>query len=143
MLNQEPVNGYLGGDMVCGIGADVVEILRIKKSALRFGRRFFERVFTDNEIKYCQSKKRGYEHLAARFAAKEAVLKALGVGWPMIPLKHVEVVNDPSTGSPEIRLYGKAKYLAASLQAHTIFISLSHSEHFATAFAVATKKVGY
>ena len=129
--------------MVCGIGVDIVEILRMKKSVLRFGRRFFERVFTDNEIKYCQSKKRSYEHLSARFAAKEAVLKSLGVGWPMIPLKHIEVVTDPSTGAPEIQLYGKAKYLAASLQAHTIFISLSHSEHFATAFAVAVRKIGY
>ncbi|MBU1753338.1 holo-ACP synthase [bacterium] len=129
--------------MVCGIGADVVEILRIKKSFLRFGRRFLERIFTENEIKYCQSKKRSYEHLAARFAAKEAVLKSFGVGWPMIPLRNIEVTNDPITGSPEIQLTGKAKYMADSIQAHTIFISLSHSEHFATAFAVATKKIGY
>ncbi len=129
--------------MVCGIGVDVVEILRMKKSSLRFGRRFFERVFTDREIKYCQSKKRSYEHLSARFAAKEAVLKSLGVGWPIIPLKHIEVVNDPFTGAPEIQLHGKAKYLAASLQAHTIHISLSHSEHFATAFAVVERKTGY
>ncbi|MBU0700881.1 holo-ACP synthase [bacterium] len=129
--------------MVCGIGADVVEILRIKKSFLRFGRRFLERIFTENEIKYCQSKKRSYEHLAARFAAKEAVLKSFGVGWPMIPLRNIEVTNDPITGSPEIQLSGKAKYMADSIQAHTIFISLSHSEHFATAFAVATKKIGY
>ncbi|MFH1963206.1 MAG: holo-ACP synthase [bacterium] len=129
--------------MVCGIGADVVEILRIKKSFLRFGRRFLERIFTENEIKYCQSKKRSYEHLAARFAAKEAVLKTFGVGWPMIPLRNIEVTNDPITGSPEIQLSGKAKYMADSIQAHTIFISLSHSEHFATAFAVATKKMGY
>ncbi|OIP42949.1 holo-[acyl-carrier-protein] synthase [Candidatus Desantisbacteria bacterium CG2_30_40_21] len=129
--------------MVCGIGTDVVEILRIKKSCLRFGRRFLERVFTPNEIKYCQGKKRSYEHLAARFAAKEAVLKAFGVGWPIISLKNIEIVNDPITGSPEIQLYGRAKYVADSIQAHTIFITLSHSEHFATAFAVATKKVGY
>jgi holo-[acyl-carrier protein] synthase len=123
---------------ICGIGVDIVEILRIKKSYLRFGKRFLERIFTENEIKYCQSQKRSYEHLAARFAAKEAVLKSLGVGWPTVSMRNVEVVRDEITGAPEIQLYGNAKYLADSLQAYPILISLSHSEHFAVAFAIAT-----
>lgn len=122
--------------MVIGIGVDVVEILRMKKVINEWGSVFLEKVFTENELNYAQSKKNFVQHLAARFAAKEAVAKAISRGWSGgFRWKDVEVSND-KTGKPEITLYGKLKDEFAM---NKIFISLSHSENVVIAFAIVER----
>ena len=92
--------------MIRGIGVDIVEVARIRQSVEESGEQFLNRVFTQPEIDYCASKANRYQHLAARFAAKEAVSKALATGWAGdFRWKDVEVMNDPS-GQPQITLHG-------------------------------------
>ncbi|RCK75955.1 MAG: Holo-[acyl-carrier protein] synthase [Ignavibacteriae bacterium] len=122
--------------MIIGIGVDVVEIYRMKKVINEWGNLFLEKIFTENELKYAQSKKNFVQHLAARFAAKEAVAKAVSKGWSGgFRWKDVEVSNDIS-GKPEITLYGKLK---EEFSKNRIYISLSHSENVVIAFAVVEK----
>lgn len=117
---------------------DLIEIARVERALARHGDRFLERVFTPAEIRYC----RGYiAELAARFAAKEAVSKALGVGMRMIARdgiqwRDVEVVGDPR-GKPLVRLYGRAARHAEDLGLTEWAISLSHSRAHAVALVVA------
>lgn len=122
--------------MIIGIGVDVVEIVRMKKVINEWGNTFLEKIFTENELKYAQSKKDFVQHLAARFAAKEAVAKAISKGWAGgFRWKDVEVSNDIS-GKPKIALYGKLK---EEFSTNKIFISLSHSENVVIAFVVVEK----
>jgi holo-[acyl-carrier protein] synthase len=120
------------------VGVDLIEIARVERALARHGDRFLERVFTPAEIRYC----RGYiAELAARFAAKEAVSKALGVGMRMIARdgihwREVEVVGDPR-GKPLVRLYGRAARRAEDLGLTEWAISLSHSREHAVALVVA------
>ena len=117
-------------------GVDIIEIDRIKKALEK--ERFIERVYTNYEAVYCNSKAAGkYESFAVRFAAKEAVLKALGTGiWrDGISFTDIEVSND-SSGKPEIRLYGQAEAKFQQLGATSISISLSHSRNYAVAMVV-------
>ena len=120
--------------MIVGVGTDIVEIKRIKKSVEEHGEKFLNRIFTQTEIDYSSSKKNKFQHLAARFAAKEAIVKALakccdnGFNW-----KDIEIYND-NNGAPQVRLFGKfADYVSDGKK---IEISLSHSEEYAVAFAV-------
>ncbi len=122
--------------MIIGIGTDIVSISRIEKTVKRFGDRFINRVFTEVEINACKDKSDQSPHLAARFAAKEAVLKALGTGISQgIGFKDVEVTRE-SGKRPEIRLHQKAKEIAESLGYKSIHLSLSHDSGLALAFAV-------
>ena len=111
-------------------GIDLIEVERIESIIARYGERFLGRVFTLGERSYC----RGRPHqLAARFAAKEAVSKAMQTGWSgMFRWKDVEVVNEPS-GAPKILLYNA---VARSLEKSRIHLSLSHTENTVVALAV-------
>jgi len=119
-------------------GIDLIEIARVERMLSRYGDRFLARVFTPAEILYCRGRT---AELAARFAAKEAVSKALGVGVRMIARdgihwQDVEVVGDPR-GKPLVRLYGRAAERAAELGLTEWAISLSHTREHAIAFVVA------
>lgn len=119
--------------MVRGIGVDIIEIARIRRSIEAAGDGFLEKVFTAGEIAYCKSKHNMHQHFAARFAAKEAVGKALSTGWSgEFRWKSVEVMNDAS-GQPRVSLHGTLKdHLAGT----TILVSLSHSESHVVAMVV-------
>lgn len=125
--------------MIIGIGTDIASISRIERAVERFGDRFVNRVFTEKEVSYCKDKKEQAAHLAARFAAKEAVLKAFGTGLSNgISFKDLEVVGNQ--GRPGIRLYGKGAALAENIKAGKIHLSLSHDSGFALAFVVIESK---
>lgn len=120
-----------------GIGIDVVEVERVGASLSEFGEKFESRIFTEAEKNYCHSMKRPVIHFAARFAAKEAVSKALGTGIGKdVSWLDIEVVR-AENGEPSIRLTGAAKRFAEKHQINTIKISLTHAEHYAAANAVA------
>ncbi|RLC86278.1 MAG: holo-[acyl-carrier-protein] synthase [Chloroflexi bacterium] len=120
------------------VGVDLIEIPRVGRMLTRYGDRFLERVFTPAEILYCRGR---LAELAARFAAKEAVAKALGVGVRMmardgIHWQDVEVIGDVR-GKPHVRLYGRAAERAGELDLTEWAISLSHTREHAIAFVVA------
>lgn len=122
---------------VIGHGVDMIEVARIARMVERHGHRFFERVYTQTEQAYCKERKRMFEHLAARFAAKEAVLKALGTGWSGgIGWTDVEVVHEPS-GRPRIELHAAAARAARDRGVSRVLISLSHTDKTAIASAIA------
>ncbi len=122
---------------VLGIGTDITEISRIAKMADRHADSFLKRVYTPNELLYCGTGASRNERLAARWAAKEAVLKALGTGWAEgILWTDVEVVKLP-TGAPKIELYGGALLRAKEIGVKRVLISLSHGKDYAVAFATA------
>lgn len=120
--------------MITGIGTDMVEIDRIRR-AIERNPHFLERVYTQQEIACCQRKANCWQSFAARFAAKEAVCKALGTGIGPVGLKEIEVIN-AAGGQPQAMLYGKAQALAQSRNIQRVHISLSHSEAYAIATAV-------
>ena len=114
------------------IGTDIIEIARIQETVGRWGERFLHRVYTDSEVEQCQKKP---SSLAARFAGKEAVLKALGTKNKGISLREIEILSEPS-GKPRLHLYGRAQDEAASLGVTGFAISLSHSREYAIALVV-------
>lgn len=117
-------------------GIDLVEVARIGRMVAEHGESFLSRCFTERERSYAGERKRRDEHLAARFAAKEAVLKALGTGWSNgIAWTDVEVVLLPS-GQPTVNLSGRAGEIAFSQGVGRWLISLSHTETFAVASAI-------
>ncbi len=117
-------------------GVDFVEIKRISELVDRYGEDFLNRVFTPGEQTYSRGRKRELEHLAGRFAAKEAVLKVIGTGWRNgIAWTDVEVVNAPS-GQPSIILAGRCAEIAAELGIEKVLISISHTDTHAMASAV-------
>ncbi len=119
--------------MIKGIGVDVVEIGRMKDVVAKWGDSFLQKIFTEGELAYARSKKFPLNHIAGRFAAKEAVAKALATGWSGgFRWKDVEVTNDPS-GKPAIALHG---YVREILDGSTVFVSISHSESVVVATAV-------
>ncbi len=121
---------------VLGIGVDLVENARIQHSLDRFGERFLHRVFTDGEIAYSQSMKFPARHLAARFAAKEALSKAFGTGiGKAMGWKDIDVRKKPS-GEPFVILIGGAERVANERGVRTVCITLSHTEHHAMAMIV-------
>ena len=121
--------------MIKGIGTDIIEIKRIKNAAEK-GKGFLERVFLAGELAYAFAKKDPFPSLAARFAAKEAVMKALGTGFQGISWQDIEVVSDEK-GKPVIILHGGAARIAGGNGIKQMLITLSHSREFATAFAIA------
>lgn len=123
--------------MVLGVGTDLIEIARVEASILRFGERFFARIFTPGEIAYCQRKKHAAESFAARFAAKEAAAKALGTGISRgIGWKEIEVRRSPGE-RPTLHLSGRAAERAAAMGVKHLHLSLSHSQQHSIAFVVA------
>jgi holo-[acyl-carrier protein] synthase len=121
---------------VLGIGVDLVECARIQHSIDRFGDRFLHRVFTDGEIEYSMSMKFPARHLAARFAAKEAVSKAFGTGiGKAMGWKNIDVHKKPS-GEPFLVFSGPAQELAMQRGVSSALITLSHTEHHAMAMIV-------
>jgi holo-[acyl-carrier protein] synthase len=120
-----------------GIGIDVVEVGRIASAIERQGERFLARIFTPEERRYCEVHKRPAPHFAVRFAAKEAVSKALGTGiGANAGLLEMEVVRS-ETGAPSVRLSGAAEVFAREHGISEVRISLSHTEGFAAANAIA------
>ena len=120
--------------MIFGVGTDLVEIGRIQH-VVEKNPRFLTKVYTEEEIRYCQRKKNPWQSFAARFAAKEAVSKALGTGLGKIGLTDIEVQNQ-STGQPQIVLHGAAQIFAQTHGIKRVHISLSHSEVYAIATAI-------
>ena len=121
---------------VLGIGVDLVECARIERSLERFGEKFLHRVFTDGEIAYSMSMKFPARHLAARFAAKEAVSKAFGTGiGKAMGWRNIDVQKKPS-GEPFLVFSGSAQELAAKRGVTSALITLSHTEHHAIACIV-------
>ena len=115
-----------------GIGTDIIEISRIKEVLERKKDAFLKKVFTKNEIEYSKKFKDPTPHLAARFAAKEAVSKALGIGLGKISFLDIEVLNDEK-GKPNLKL---SKKLIEEFSSPKIEISLSHCNEYAVAFAI-------
>ena len=121
---------------VLGIGVDLVECARIQRSMDRFGDRFLHRVFTEGEIEYSMSMKFPARHLAARFAAKEAVSKAFGTGiGKAMGWRNIDVRKKPS-GEPYLVFSGPAQELATQRGVTSSFVTLSHTEHHAVACIV-------
>jgi holo-[acyl-carrier protein] synthase len=122
---------------VVGIGADIVECLRIAKMLERHGELFTSRVYTPQEIEYCSSRKSATQHFAGRWAAKEAVLKAMGTGWVRgISWRDIEVASD-AAGQLSIILSGGAAEVCARRGIERVLISIANCRSHATAYAIA------
>ena len=122
--------------MILGTGVDICEVPRIEAAITRHGRRFLERVFTEREIAYAESKANRYERYAARFAAKEAGMKALGTGWRGgIAWRDFEVANLAS-GRPTLRFHGKAAEIATKLGVAQVALSITHTKDQALAMVI-------
>jgi holo-[acyl-carrier protein] synthase len=122
---------------VIGVGTDIIECLRIAQMIERHGEAFVHRVYTPFEVRYCQGRKQSTQHFAGRWAAKEAVLKALGTGWVKgISWRDVEVRNDGG-GKPTVQLHGGARQRAEAIGLDRLLISISHCRSHATAYALA------
>jgi holo-[acyl-carrier protein] synthase len=119
--------------MIKGIGVDIIEIGRVQQSIADAGQHFLQRVFTEGEIAYCSAKPAAAQHFAARFAAKEALSKALSTGWAgPFRWKDVEIANEP-TGQPRIVLHGS---LRESLARCAVSVSLSHADAYVVAMVI-------
>ncbi len=121
---------------VIGIGLDIVEVDRIRQ-VIRRQPSFVQRVFTEEEIAYCwPAEEHRYRRLAARFAAKEAALKALGIGLRRLKWTDVEIARD-ALGAPSVRLSARAVAVAAQLGVQRLLVSLSHAKDYAAAQVLA------
>jgi holo-[acyl-carrier protein] synthase len=122
---------------IVGIGTDIIECLRIAQMIERHGDLFINRVYTDYEIQYCQQRRAATQHFAGRWAAKEAVLKALGTGWVKgISWRDIEVRNERG-GKPTVAFRGGARDVVERKAIHEMMISISHCRSHATALAIA------
>ena len=122
---------------IIGLGTDIIECERIGRMLKQHGERFTNHVFTESEFRYCSGRKIAEQHFAGRWAAKEAVLKALGTGWAVgITWTDVEVVIQAG-GKPNIRLHRGAAQKATELGIAEVLISISHCKSYATATALA------
>ena len=119
--------------MIIGIGTDIIEVKRVKKAAIRFGDRFIQRIFTEYEIGYSENKANSFQHFAVRFAAKEALVKAMGIGLrDGILWRQIEIRND-DLGKPQIFCSGICKKILNELHVKSIHVSLSHIEKYGIA----------
>jgi holo-[acyl-carrier protein] synthase len=122
--------------MIYGVGIDLIEIDRIDKVMKKWGETFLQKVFTAGEIEYCTGRAFPPKHFAARFAAKEALLKAFGMGlFDGIGLREAEVCFG-ETGRPELKLHGRAGDLVLYQKIISVSLSLSHSDKYATAVVI-------
>jgi holo-[acyl-carrier protein] synthase len=125
--------------MIVGLGTDIVEIVRIGQMIERHGEHFLQRVFTEDEIRYCQKRKESYQHFAGRWAAKEAVMKTLGTGWTRgVGWLDIEVATKRS-GQPVVVIKGTARDIATQLGIDEVLITISHCRAYATATAIALR----
>lgn len=123
--------------MILGTGIDIIEIDRIKDSVDKFGDHFLNKIYTKTEIEYCLNKSSKYQHLAARFAAKEAVYKALTTGWHEVATwQDIEITNQPN-GMPIVTLKGKLKTFLSTDK--SLKISISHSRDYVACIAIVYK----
>jgi len=122
--------------MILGIGTDLAEVARIRQSIARYGDRFVNRIYTAGERAYALSKANQAERFAARFAAKEAGMKAIGTGWRGgVTWKDFEVVNERS-GRPTLQVTGVAREIADRMGVERISISLTHTSELAFAMVI-------
>ena len=122
--------------MILGTGVDLAEVPRIRAVIERHGGRFIERIYTPPEIAYVERKANRFERYAARFAAKEAGMKAIGTGWKRgVSWRDFEVVNLPS-GRPTLRLHGVASEIAQQLGVRQIWLSLTHTAELGMAHVI-------
>ncbi|MCL4793348.1 MAG: holo-[acyl-carrier-protein] synthase [Bryobacteraceae bacterium] len=122
--------------MILGTGVDLAEVDRIREAAERYGDRFLQRVYTPAEITYASRKANKYERFAARFAAKEAGMKAIGTGWRGgVRWQDFEVVNEPS-GRPTLRFHGVARQVAERMGVKSVQLSLTHTGALALAHVI-------
>jgi holo-[acyl-carrier protein] synthase len=127
--------------VVIGIGIDIVEVRRISR-ALQGGDEMANRVFTENELKYCRARKNQFQHFAGRFAAKEAALKALGTGWQEgIRWKDVEVVSD-ELGKPLLNFQRRAKEFLDASGAKLAHVTITHAKEYAVAAVILETGAG-
>lgn len=125
--------------MIFGIGTDIIETERIGRSVEKLGDRFLKKIFGENEITYCLSKKNSIQHFAARFAAKESFVKALGTGFDgTIGWNEICVVNDKN-GKPSFELFGRAAKKIKDGHIKSIYLTLSHIKGNAVAVAIFEK----
>ena len=126
--------------MIYGIGIDLVENGRIEKIIGKWGSKFLQRVFSDEEIQYCGKHVQSSIHYGARFAAKESFLKALGIGLGRgVKFKDIEVMHDKN-GKPDLVLWGGAKAQTEKKKITKIHLSLTHTKKYATAVVILEKK---
>lgn len=119
--------------VIVGLGLDIAEVDRIEAAIGRHGAPFLERLYTPREVAYCESHKDKFERYAARFAAKEAAMKALGTGWSRgVRWRDIEVTREPS-GKPTLRLEGAAREIAQRMGVKNISLSITHSGNLALA----------
>lgn len=129
------------GGVVVGVGTDIIEVERVRKAVERHGERFLRRIFTEGERAYCLQMRNPHPHLAARFAAKEAVAKAFTtgigaeLGWTSIEITKGE------REQPLVQLDEKGRQLLVATGSSSVLISLSHTENYAMAVAVVLKPV--
>ncbi|MHB8675826.1 MAG: holo-ACP synthase [Candidatus Acidiferrales bacterium] len=120
-------------EVIVGLGVDIAEIDRLEKAVARHGNAFLERVFTPAEIAYCERHRTKFERYAARFAAKEAMMKALGTGWRKgVRWRDIEIKNEPS-GKPALHLAGETAAHASRLGAKRFLLSMTHTGNLAYA----------
>lgn len=125
----------LGGEIViAGVGVDIVEIRRIE-TAMNRTERFLEKIFNDSELNYLKSRNLRPEYIAGRFAAKEAVSKALGTGFRNFNFKNIIIEND-NLGKPIVTLNGNADLIAKEMGKYNLHLSISHGEDNAIAYAI-------
>jgi holo-[acyl-carrier protein] synthase len=120
--------------MIYGIGTDIVKIDRIRNATEKWGRRFLEKILTDNEISYCYSRKDPFPSLSVRFAAKEAVIKAIG-SEIQVNMKEAEIESSEA-GRPLLRVYGRLEAFFKEKDIRTSHLSLSHEKEFGIAIVV-------
>ena len=121
--------------MIFGIGTDIIDVKRVEKMVTR-GKQYLETIFTEKEMEYCEAKARKSEHYAARYAAKEAILKALGTGWRGgLAYSDVEIINE-ELGQPQVQVRGKVKNFFDHHQIQQTSISLSHTREIAIAVII-------
>lgn len=136
---SSPQNGR--ASVIVGLGTDIVEIVRIGRMVERHGEVFLNRVYTDEEIRYCQKRRECYQHFAGRWAAKEAVMKTLGTGWVRgVSWRDIEVASEKS-GRPTVAISGGTREFCEQLGIDEILITISHCRSYATATAIALRHV--
>jgi holo-[acyl-carrier protein] synthase len=122
---------------IIGIGTDIAECLRIARMIERHGELFINRVYTPAEISYCRSRAQATQHFTGRWAAKEAILKALGTGWRRgIAWRDIEICNEAG-GQPLVAVRGGVQEVAEQLGVTKLLVTISHCRTYATAYAIA------
>lgn len=122
--------------MIVGIGTDLIEVSRVRRSVERYGDKFLRRVYTATELAYAMSKKNFAERLAGRFAVKEAGMKAIGTGWRRgVTWQDFEVINEPG-GRPTLHFTGVASRIAETLGVVRTSLSITHTADMAMAVVI-------